>query len=38
LREQVGEGGFGLVFVAEQLEPVRRLVALKIIKPGMDSR
>src|SRR5262252_9490274 len=37
LREQIGEGGFGLVFVAEQLEPVRRKVALKIIKPGMDS-
>src|SRR5262245_4066282 len=38
LMEQVGEGGFGLVFVAEQQEPVRRKVALKIIKPGMDSR
>jgi len=38
LMEQVGEGGFGLVFVAEQLEPVRRKVALKIIKPGMDTR
>src|SRR5262249_17826011 len=37
LREQIGEGGFGLVFVADQLEPVRRKVALKIIKPGMDS-
>jgi serine/threonine protein kinase len=38
LREQIGEGGMGLVFVAEQQEPVRRKVALKIIKPGMDSR
>jgi WD40 repeat protein/serine/threonine protein kinase len=37
LMEQIGEGGFGLVFVAEQHEPVRRKVALKIIKPGMDS-
>src|SRR6516164_7247963 len=38
LIEQIGEGGFGLVFVAEQTEPVRRKVALKILKPGMDSR
>lgn len=38
LKEQIGEGGFGLVFEAEQHEPVRRLVALKVIKPGMDSR
>jgi serine/threonine protein kinase len=38
LLEQIGEGGFGLVFVAEQQEPVRRKVALKVIKPGMDSR
>src|SRR5262245_36649334 len=36
LKELIGEGGFGLVFVAEQTEPVRRKVALKIIKPGMD--
>ena len=36
--EQIGEGGMGLVFVAEQHEPVRRKVALKLIKPGMDSR
>src|SRR5262249_41497611 len=38
LMEQIGEGGMGLVFVAEQHQPVRRKVALKIIKPGMDSR
>jgi len=38
LMEQIGEGGFGLVFVAEQMEPVKRKVALKIIKPGMDSK
>jgi serine/threonine protein kinase/tetratricopeptide (TPR) repeat protein len=38
LREQIGEGGFGLVFVAEQTEPVKRKVALKVIKPGMDTR
>jgi serine/threonine protein kinase/Tfp pilus assembly protein PilF len=38
LLEQIGEGGFGLVFVAEQQEPVRRKVALKVIKPGMDTR
>src|SRR5262245_51350476 len=38
LLQQIGEGGFGIVFVAEQQEPVRRLVALKIIKAGMDTR
>jgi serine/threonine protein kinase len=38
LMEQIGEGGMGLVFVAEQQYAVRRKVALKIIKPGMDSR
>src|SRR5499433_369067 len=38
LKEQIGEGGMGLVFVAEQQEPLRRRVALKIIKPGMDSK
>ena len=38
IREQIGEGGFGLVFVAEQQRPVRRKVALKIIKPGMDTK
>jgi serine/threonine protein kinase/tetratricopeptide (TPR) repeat protein len=38
LLEEIGEGGFGLVFMAEQQQPVRRKVALKVIKPGMDSR
>src|SRR5271168_3739756 len=38
LLEQIGEGGFGLVFMAEQQQPVRRIVALKILKPGMDTR
>ena len=38
LMEQLGEGGMGVVFVAEQTAPVRRKVALKVIKPGMDSR
>jgi serine/threonine protein kinase/Flp pilus assembly protein TadD len=38
LLEQIGEGGFGVVFMAEQIQPVRRKVALKVLKPGMDSR
>ena len=38
LRSVLGEGGFGVVYLAEQVEPVRRRVAIKIIKPGMDSR
>jgi hypothetical protein len=38
LLEQIGEGGFGIVFLAEQVRPVMRKVALKIIKPGMDTR
>src|SRR5438045_1871339 len=38
LLEQIGEGGFGVVYLAEQQQPVRRKVALKIVKPGMDSR
>jgi serine/threonine protein kinase/tetratricopeptide (TPR) repeat protein len=38
LLQQIGEGGFGIVFMAEQTEPVQRKVALKVIKAGMDSR
>jgi tetratricopeptide (TPR) repeat protein len=38
LLQEIGEGGMGTVFVAEQTEPVRRKVALKLIKPGMDSK
>ena len=38
LMELIGEGGFGLVFVAEQQRPVRRRVALKVLKPGIDTR
>ncbi len=38
LLQQIGEGGMGTVYMAEQEQPVRRKVALKIIKPGMDSR
>jgi serine/threonine protein kinase len=38
LLEQIGEGGCGIVFMAEQDEPVRRRVALKVIKPGMDTK
>src|SRR5262245_35458459 len=38
LLEQIGEGGMGTVYVAEQKQPVRRTVALKVIKPGMDTR
>src|SRR5262245_53718925 len=38
LLEQIGEGGMGTVWMAEQTRPVHRKVALKIIKPGMDSR
>jgi serine/threonine protein kinase/WD40 repeat protein len=37
LLQQIGEGGMGVVYMAEQETPVRRKVALKIIKPGMDS-
>lgn len=38
LLQQIGEGGCGVVYLAEQAEPVRRRVALKIIKPGMDTK
>jgi serine/threonine protein kinase len=38
LLQQIGEGGMGVVYMAEQEQPVRRRVALKIIKPGMDSK
>jgi serine/threonine protein kinase len=38
LLQQIGEGGFGVVFMAQQLEPVKRKVALKIIKLGMDTK
>jgi serine/threonine protein kinase/tetratricopeptide (TPR) repeat protein len=38
LLQKIGEGGCGVVYMAEQAEPVRRLVALKVIRPGMDTR
>ncbi len=38
LLEEIGEGGMGAVWMAQQTEPVRRLVVLKLIKPGMDSK
>src|SRR5918912_1377061 len=38
LIEQIGEGGMGCVWMAQQTEPVRRLVAVKLIKAGMDSK
>ena len=38
LLERIGEGGCGVVYVAEQTEPVRRRVALKVIKLGMDTK
>ena len=38
LLQQIGEGGFGVVWMAEQIEPVRRRVALKILKLGMDTK
>src|SRR5215471_15943423 len=38
LLEQIGEGGMGTVWMAQQTEPVKRLVAVKLIKAGMDSR
>ena len=38
LLQQIGEGGMGTVWMAQQCEPVKRLVAVKLIKAGMDSR
>ena len=38
LLQEIGEGGMGVVFMADQKEPIKRRVALKIIKPGMDSK
>jgi len=38
LIQQIGEGGCGVVFMAEQEEPIRRRVALKLVKPGMDTK
>lgn len=38
LLEKLGEGGFGLVFKAEQIQPIHRLVAVKILKAGMDTQ
>ncbi|WP_169980670.1 serine/threonine-protein kinase [Tautonia rosea] len=38
LLEGIGEGGMGTVYLAEQTKPVRRRVALKVVKPGMDSK
>src|SRR5688572_17040830 len=38
LLERIGEGGFVVVYMAEQQHPVRRKVALKVIKPGLDTR
>src|SRR5262245_57200097 len=38
LLERIGEGGFGVVYMAEQQQPIRRKVALKVVKPGFDTR
>src|SRR5208337_1521527 len=38
LLEQIGEGGMGTVWMAEQTDPIQRRVALKVVKEGMDSR
>src|SRR5262245_41608787 len=38
LIEEIGEGGMGTVWMAQQTEPVKRAVAVKLIKPGMDSK
>src|SRR5262245_4731219 len=36
--QEIGEGGFGFVYMAQQTAPIKRKVALKIVKPGMDTR
>ncbi len=38
LLEKIGEGGMGIVYMAQQSQPIKRRVAVKIVKPGMDSR
>ena len=38
LLEKIGEGGYGVVYMAEQAEPIRRRVALKVVKLGMDTK
>ncbi|MFO0912074.1 MAG: FG-GAP-like repeat-containing protein [Pirellulales bacterium] len=38
LGSEIGEGGFGIIFAAEQSQPMRRSVAIKILKPGIDTR
>ncbi len=38
LLEEIGEGGFGVIYLAQQFEPMQRKVALKVLKPGLDSR
>ena len=38
LLQQIGEGGMGVVYMAEQQHPIRRKVALKVVKPGFDTR
>src|SRR5262245_57902757 len=38
LLEEIGSGGFGVVYAAEQIEPIRRRVAIKVVKVGMDTR
>ncbi|MCU0780306.1 MAG: serine/threonine protein kinase, partial [Akkermansiaceae bacterium] len=38
LRQAIGEGGFGMVWMAEQSVPISRMVALKVIKAGMDTK